>query len=61
MDLQHIQIIWLNFHDVIPNTLREIEFSFNTSLLSTLIFYKQIQVVYYMLKPMGKQSVGIDL
>ena len=56
-----MKIIWLNFHDVILNTLREIEFSFSTSLLSTLIFYKQIQVVYYMLKPMGKQSVGIDL
>ena len=53
-----MKMIWLNFQDVIPNTLQEIEFSLNESLFSTFICYKQIQVMYWRLKPIEIQSVG---
>ena len=54
-----MKMIWLNFYDVILNTLREIEFSFKKSHFSTIIFYNEIRVVHWMLKPMKIHSVGI--
>ena len=51
-----MKTIWLNVYDAIPNTSREIWFSFK---ISTLIYYKQIQVEFWKFKPTGMRSVGI--
>ena len=56
----HDSSMILRFHEIsIPNTLREIEFSFKKPLFAILIRYNQIQVVYWMLKSIRIQSVGI--
>ena len=54
-----MKIIWWNFHDFIPNTLREIESSLKQPLFSTFISDKRIQMVYWILKPVGIQNVGV--
>ena len=53
-----MKMTWLNFHDVIPNTLREIEFSLKFFFFD--FNSKLIQVVYLVLKAMGVQSIGIQ-
>ena len=54
VNLLHVKIIWFNFHQIF-NTSREIEYLFKQSLFATLICYKQIQMIHWMLKPTGMQ------
>ena len=53
-----MKMIWLNFYDVIPNAIREIEFLFKISFFS-FIYYKQIQVVWMLEQMNVKTYTGI--
>ena len=52
------KMIWLNFHYITPNTLWKIELSIKNSLSSILISYKQMQMVYSILKPIEIRIVS---
>ena len=51
VNLQHMKIIWLNFHDIVPNNSLEIEFSFEKSHFFNFNLLQKIQMVYSILKP----------